>query len=292
MTGGKQAPGVSGSFPSFPESGRIDAAWLSDPGAAAAGEDPFLLVSTDPANPNYRDCFLGNGYIGQRLGPEGHAGFYDTRGECFVAGLWGRNALVSPPRYAARSTSRRSMTGGKQAPGVSGSFPSFPESGRIDAAWLSDPGAAAAARTLSFSSRRIRRTRTTATASLAMGARYIGQRLGPEGHAGFYDTRGECFVAGLWGRNALVSPPRWCGLVFEDGAGPYRVSSGRHDGYSQVVDMREGTAVTRSTWTYGGRTTDVETTVVLCRHRRQLAYVVTTITPQFEGEVRYRSRRG
>eukprot|EP00741_Cyanophora_paradoxa_P022109 tig00021434_g21342.t2 len=279
MTGGKQAPGVSGSFPSFPESGRIDAAWLSDPGAAAAGEDPFLLVSTDPANPNYRDCFLGNGYIGQRLGPEGHAGFYDTRGECFVAGLWGRNALVSPPRRLA-------------------SLARFP--GEVLALL---PGERPHRRGVAVRPGRCGRGEdpfllvSTDPANpnyrdCFLGNGYIGQRLGPEGHAGFYDTRGECFVAGLWGRNALVSPPRWCGLVFEDGAGPYRVSSGRHDGYSQVVDMREGTAVTRSTWTYGGRTTDVETTVVLCRHRRQLAYVVTTITPQFEGEVRYRSRRG
>jgi trehalose/maltose hydrolase-like predicted phosphorylase len=85
----------------FPSSGRIDQAWLEAPTKA----DPWLLVSEDPANPEYRDALLGNGLIGLRVPPEGEGEAYQAHlpkmppTGCVVHGLWTDDRLMTPPRW-------------------------------------------------------------------------------------------------------------------------------------------------------------------------------------------------
>lgn len=52
----------------YPASARIDKDWLEN---QAADNPEWELVSTEINNDNYRDFFIGNGYIGQTVPPEG-----------------------------------------------------------------------------------------------------------------------------------------------------------------------------------------------------------------------------
>ena len=84
----------------FPESGRIDREWLE----TATDEDPWLLVSTDINNPEYRDALIGNGLIGLRVPPEGEGEAFVPSGAtsptgCLMHGLWTDDRLMPPPQW-------------------------------------------------------------------------------------------------------------------------------------------------------------------------------------------------
>ncbi len=83
--------------------GRLDTAWL---GTAAPDENPWLLTTTDPRAEGHRDAFLGNGYIGQRIGVGGDAANYPVAvgstnaSGCQIHGFWNDANLMTPPRWA------------------------------------------------------------------------------------------------------------------------------------------------------------------------------------------------
>ncbi len=82
--------------------GRLTAEWLND----NAGTDPWLLTTSDPFDEGHRDAFMGNGFIGQRIGVTGDAAdygdgrFQTTPSGCVVHGLWNEIALMPPPNWA------------------------------------------------------------------------------------------------------------------------------------------------------------------------------------------------
>mmetsp|Transcript_3944 Transcript_3944/g.6045 ORF Transcript_3944/g.6045 Transcript_3944/m.6045 type:complete len:714 (+) Transcript_3944:59-2200(+) len=98
----------------FPSSGRIDANWIAE--NPYVGESTFRLDSDSISNPNFRDAFIGNGSIGQRISPEGDA-FCLSSSACLIHGLWNDSYLMNPPRWAilcyADGTERFSRQSGK-----------------------------------------------------------------------------------------------------------------------------------------------------------------------------------
>ena len=83
----------------FPHSGRIDQAWIEQ----AADEDPWLCISDDINNPNYRDALIANGLIGLRVPPEGEGQTYRadqammSPDGCLMHGLWTDDKLMAMP---------------------------------------------------------------------------------------------------------------------------------------------------------------------------------------------------
>jgi trehalose/maltose hydrolase-like predicted phosphorylase len=72
-----------------------------------AADDPWILETTAPESEGHRDAFIGNGYIGQRIGKEGDAFSLPPDHEnasgpssSLVHGLWGEHRLIPPPRGA------------------------------------------------------------------------------------------------------------------------------------------------------------------------------------------------
>ena len=81
--------------------GRLDSGWLRE----TVG-DEWRLETTDPRAEGHRDAFIGNGFIGQRIGIEGDASAYPVEGQpstpsgCLVHGLWDEKDLMAPPKWA------------------------------------------------------------------------------------------------------------------------------------------------------------------------------------------------
>jgi len=82
-------------------SGRLDAGWLDE-----TTKSEWLLETIEPFDAGHRDAFIGNGFIGQRLGIEGDASAYPLEGHpftpsgCLVHGLWNETGLMAPPNWA------------------------------------------------------------------------------------------------------------------------------------------------------------------------------------------------
>ncbi len=82
--------------------GRLSAKWLD---AGEEGESPWVLRSNVPDTEGGCDAFIGNGLIGQRIGPEGDGSAYSPGSASWMHGLWGasrtrREALMELPRWA------------------------------------------------------------------------------------------------------------------------------------------------------------------------------------------------
>jgi trehalose/maltose hydrolase-like predicted phosphorylase len=84
--------------------GRLDTAFLEQT------PDPWVLETWDPNDPGHRDAFLGNGWMGQRIGIVGDASgcavdaaslpeFWNSAG-CLIHGFWDDTDLMTPPRWA------------------------------------------------------------------------------------------------------------------------------------------------------------------------------------------------
>jgi trehalose/maltose hydrolase-like predicted phosphorylase len=83
--------------------------------------------------------------------------------------------------------------------------------------------------------------------------------------------------------------PGWSEIDYNAGAGwlnSTRLDPGIFAGYSQVLDMRDGTLSTRYRFTYANRSTDVEVTTFVSQADPHLAATRFTITPRFDGTVR------
>jgi trehalose/maltose hydrolase-like predicted phosphorylase len=82
--------------------GRLDETYLAQPG------EPWILETRAPDAPGHRDAFLGNGWMGQRLGVEGDASTYSQEppggpmspSGCLIQGLWDDRGLITPPLWA------------------------------------------------------------------------------------------------------------------------------------------------------------------------------------------------
>lgn len=93
----------------FPASARIDKDWLDRNNTETASE--WELVSTEINNPNYRDFFIGNGYVGQSVPPEGEGSWNipdlqkpvpgkRASGGCQIHGFSDRENLLNVPCWS------------------------------------------------------------------------------------------------------------------------------------------------------------------------------------------------
>ena len=80
--------------------------------------------------------------------------------------------------------------------------------------------------------------------------------------------------------------PAWSTLGYDDGSGPYRLSSGKVADYLQQLDLRTGTLTTSLTWTSpAGKQVRLRYDVTPDRARRHAAAVRLRLTPRFTGRV-------
>jgi trehalose/maltose hydrolase-like predicted phosphorylase len=84
-------------------------------------------------------------------------------------------------------------------------------------------------------------------------------------------------------RSAL---PAWSTLSYDDGSGPYRLSSGTVSGYRQSLDLRTGTLTTSLLWTSpAGKQVHLQYDVTPDRARKHAAAVRLRMVPEFSGPV-------
>ena len=93
---------------SFPASARIDEDWLDRKKTDQTSE--WELVSTDIANHNFINFFVGNGYVGQSVPPEGEGSWNipdlqsypgaRAAGGCQIHGFSDRTSLLDVPRWS------------------------------------------------------------------------------------------------------------------------------------------------------------------------------------------------
>lgn len=123
-----------------------------------------------------------------------------------------------------------------------------------------------------------------------LGNGYIGQRIGPDGQ-GASPPRGGRFVAGLWGDVALIAPPAWASLRYHDGQAAYGRDVGRHERYSQTLQLDRAVLATNDLWSTAGpqgqQTTEMESLTFISRTRRNVAVMVVRVRPRFAGEVSF-----
>ncbi|MDA3912582.1 MAG: glycoside hydrolase family 65 protein, partial [Oleiagrimonas sp.] len=89
----------------------------------------------------------------------------------------------------------------------------------------------------------------------------------------------------------LAAIPGWSEIDYNPGTGWMNAARlDRHifAQYSQVLNMRDGTLVTRYRFTYAGRATDVKVTTFVSQADKHLAVTRITLTPQFSARVRLR----
>jgi trehalose/maltose hydrolase-like predicted phosphorylase len=85
--------------------------------------------------------------------------------------------------------------------------------------------------------------------------------------------------------------PGWSEIDYDPGTGwmnSTRLDPGIFAGYSQTLDMHDGTLATRYRFTYAGKATDVQVTTFVSQADPHLAATRLSITPQFDGKVRLR----
>ena len=64
-------------------------------------ENPWVLTSKVEDNLEHRDAFIGNGYIGQRIGPSGDGSDFKTGSVSFMHGFWNDKNLMALPSWAS-----------------------------------------------------------------------------------------------------------------------------------------------------------------------------------------------
>jgi len=62
--------------------------------------NPWILTSREEDNFSHRDAFIGNGYIGQRIGPSGDGSDFNTGSVCFMHGFWNDRNLMALPTWS------------------------------------------------------------------------------------------------------------------------------------------------------------------------------------------------
>ncbi|MCC7145235.1 MAG: glycoside hydrolase family 65 protein [Phycisphaeraceae bacterium] len=100
-----------------------------------------------------------------------------------------------------------------------------------------------------------------------LGDGLVGQRVGRGGPVEGLAAAEACMIHGLWGEDALLHPPRWCGLRLRVGGQEYSLSAGEHEGFSQQLDLRKAELTNLDRWHVGGRTMQLRTVVFLARSR-------------------------
>jgi trehalose/maltose hydrolase-like predicted phosphorylase len=63
-------------------------------------ENPWILNSKIEDNREHRDAFIGNGYIGQRIGPSGDGSDFKMGSASYMHGFWNDRNLMSLPSWA------------------------------------------------------------------------------------------------------------------------------------------------------------------------------------------------
>lgn len=64
-------------------------------------ENPWVLISKEEDNREHRDAFIGNGYIGQRIGPSGDGSDYKNGSASYMHGFWNDRNLMALPSWAS-----------------------------------------------------------------------------------------------------------------------------------------------------------------------------------------------
>jgi trehalose/maltose hydrolase-like predicted phosphorylase len=85
--------------------------------------------------------------------------------------------------------------------------------------------------------------------------------------------------------------PGWSEIDYDPGTGwmnSTRLDPEIFSGYSQTLDMHDGTLATHYRFTYAGKGTDVQVTTFVSQADPHLAATRLSITPQFDGKVRLR----
>jgi hypothetical protein len=85
--------------------------------------------------------------------------------------------------------------------------------------------------------------------------------------------------------------PGWSEIDYDPGTGwmnSTRLDPEIFSGYSQTLDMHDGTLATHYRFTYAGKATDVQVTTFVSQADPHLAATRLSITPQFDGKVRLR----